>query len=267
MKRFLILGLLASAITAQADVADRLYDFTDAYYLKNGVNPDAINGRRQAVPPLATESAPIFPWQRNVRALFTIGGWRDNGSPQFWTVVGELGVAGTFTNDSAGRKAQQVADASAEYIFPKKGTNPTGLGAVRQPFMLDLSNGYFSNNPLGLWIHTFVNFTDKAFATTDGKKALADLAKKNGFALDGTPVIRTKSEIDGLFSKGYITKTTLPMGTSGRYAVCPAIKDPTDGGIATDQWLFQVVNPDGSAFAPAIQQNFESLRLTGRWAN
>jgi hypothetical protein len=42
MKRLLPLlavALLAAPVTSKADVQDRLYDFTDAYYLANGVNP------------------------------------------------------------------------------------------------------------------------------------------------------------------------------------------------------------------------------------
>ena len=64
-----------------------------------------------------------------------------------------------FTNDAAGARARQIADASPEYIFPKLGTDPLGLGALRQSVLLDMRNGYFSNNPLGLWIHTWINYT------------------------------------------------------------------------------------------------------------
>ena len=41
------LVLLAISTITQAGVEDRLYDFTDAYYAENGVNPAAISGRRQ----------------------------------------------------------------------------------------------------------------------------------------------------------------------------------------------------------------------------
>lgn len=258
------LGL--SATFAHADVKDRLYEFTDAYYRQNGVNPAAIAGRRQADGIRAVLDTPLFSFQRNVRSLFTIGGWTDGGKSTYWTVFGELS-GDSFTKDAAGRRALEIAERSPEYVFPRLGTNPISLGATRQPFMIDVRHGYFSNNPLGLWIHVFVNFTDAAFNTKDGKRALADLAKRNGLALDGTPIIRKAGEIDDLSKNGFVTKLTLPFGTSGRYAVCPAIKDPTNGGIARDQTLFTTRRPDGSTLVPEILQNFESLRLTGRWAN
>ena len=53
------LALLSIPTITQADVEDRLYDFTDAYYLQNGVNPAAISGRRQPGPN-AAEDTPIF---------------------------------------------------------------------------------------------------------------------------------------------------------------------------------------------------------------
>ncbi len=37
--------------------------------------------------------------------------------------------------------------------------------------------------------------------TTDGKKTLADLAKKNGVDLDGTPIIASTGDIDNLAKK------------------------------------------------------------------
>src|SRR3954470_23047743 len=63
--------LLAMPALTKADVQDRLYDFTDAYYLQNGINPANIDGRRQ-VGPLAAADTPIFSYQRPVRALLTL---------------------------------------------------------------------------------------------------------------------------------------------------------------------------------------------------
>ena len=261
----LALTLFAGLATAAvADVEDRLYDFTDNYYLQNGVNPAAIAGRAQANGTNWVISPPIHWFQRNVRALRTTGGWDDGGDPIFFTVTGGLSV-NSFTDNAAGREAKEMADDSAEFIFPMRGTNPVGLGAPRQPFMLDRSGGYFSNNPLGLWIHVFINYTDAAFMTKGGQRAMRELAARNGFALDGTPVIRTKSEIENLYQKGYVRKDFLPPTSPIYYGICPAIKDPTDGGIALDQFLSTVRRANGEAFDPYIEQSFESLRLTGRW--
>ena len=62
--------------------------FTDAYYLKNGVNPAAISGRRQAVLPAATADVPYFNYQRPVRALLTLPAYDHSGHPWYFTVLG-----------------------------------------------------------------------------------------------------------------------------------------------------------------------------------
>ena len=77
--------------------------------------------------------------------------------------------------------------------------------------MLDMRNGYFGKNPLGLWTHVWVSYTEKAFSTKDGQKALSDLARKNGLDLDGTPIIASVSDIDNLYSKGFVAKTQRPL--------------------------------------------------------
>jgi hypothetical protein len=262
----LLLGASALATSpTRADVEDRLYDFTDAYYLQNGVNPAAIEGRRQAGTPLATTDAPFFSFQRNVRALLTLPAYDHSGNPWFFTVLGG-GSASLFTNNAAGQRARQIVDASPEYIFPRRGTDPFGLGAFRQSVILDMRNGYFSNNRLGLWVHTWVSYTDRAFNTADGRKELNDLAQKNGLDLDGTPIIRTVGDVDRLFSKGLITKQTAPATSGLRYAICPVIKDPTDGGIAPDQFLAYTRLPDGTPLEPFLR-NFLSLQQTGDWAD
>jgi hypothetical protein len=58
-----------------------------------------------------------------------------------------------------------------------------------------------------------------------------------------------------------------PENDSLRYAFCPVINDPRDGGIAKDQFLSYTRKLDGSPLEPFFLQNFESLRLTGRPAN
>ncbi|MFL5330003.1 MAG: hypothetical protein ACJ8C4_13945 [Gemmataceae bacterium] len=251
---------------ARADVEDRLFDFTDAYYLANGVNPAAIGGRRQADGVLGEEDTAMFAIQRNVRALLTLPAYNQSGATEYFTVLGGLS-ADSFTNNTAGRKARQIADKYIEYIFPQQNTDPVGLGAFRQSVLLDMRDGYFSNNPLGLWLHVWVNYTPKAFNTAEGKKELADLAKRNGVGADGTPIIRTVGEVDKLFQKGLVTKKSRDLQDPLRYAICPVIEDPTDGGIEDDQFLAYPRRADGSPVEPAMLQNFLSLQLTGDWHN
>lgn len=88
-------------------------------------------------------------------------------------------------------------------------SDPVGLGALRQSVLLDMRNGYFSNNPLGLWLHVWVSYTPQA-STKAGKKALNAIAKKNGRDLDGTPIIATTGDIDTLLKGGYIASTDGP---------------------------------------------------------
>ena len=268
MKKLMLLtvvALLAAPSFIKAGVQDRLYDFTDTYYRQNGVNPAAIDGRRQPGP-LAVNDTPNFPFQRNVRALLTLPNYDHSGNAWYFTVLGGLN-ANAFTPDAAGRRARQIADTSIEYVFPRAGTDPVGLGALRQSVMLDMRNGYFSNNKLGLWLHVWVSYTNKALTTRDGQKMMNDMAQRNGRDLDGTAIIATMSELDNLFSKGFITKTTRPLNDPLRYAICPVIKDPRDGGIARDQFLAYTRNPDGSALEPEFLENFNSLQTTGRPAN
>lgn len=248
-------AVAALSTAAKADVEDRLYDFTDAYYSQNGVDPALIDGRRQ-VGPLAAETRPNFSYQRPVRALLTLPAYDHSGNVEFFTVLGGISD-GAFTKNSAGQKARQIADASPEYIFPRQGTDPVGLGAMRQSVVLDMRNGYFSKNKLGLWIHVWVSYTPKALTTAGGKKALAELAKKNGTDLDGTPIIESVGDIEDLFKKGYVTKTMRPLEDPLRYAICPVVKDPTDGGIAPDQFLAITTKDDGKPLEPEFLKEFQ----------
>jgi hypothetical protein len=266
MKKLLLLltvALLAVPALAKADVKDRLYDFTDAYYTQNGINPAFISGRMQPGP-IAVEDTPIFSYQRNVRALLTLPNYDHSGNIFYFTVLGGF-AENAFTTNSAGVKARQIADSRIEYVFPKAGTDPVGLGALRQSVLLDMRNGYFSKDPLGLWTHVWVSYTEKALKTRAGQKALNDIANKNGRDLDGTPIIASTSDIDSLVKKGYIAFTTRALSDSLHYSICPVNNDPTDGGIAPDQFLAITLKTDGTPLEPEFASNFESLRTTGDW--
>lgn len=264
----LIAGLLAllSVNFVYADQEDRLFDFTDAFYNMNGVDPARIAGRRNGTDGLSVFDNPFFSFQRNVRAIFTLPAYKHNGDLEYWTVMGDLFVDG-FKNNAAGRKAKQIADRSILYVFPTRNGDPIGLGNNRQADIMDMRNGYFSGNPLGLWLHVWIRYTDKAFNTADGRKMLADLAQKNGLALDGTPIVKTLSELENLLQKGYAQKRFRnPNGSEGpMYGICPVIEDPTDGGIAPDAFLITVRKSDGTPLEPAFTVNFDSLQKTGDW--
>lgn len=268
MFALMLTALVALPLLAQAKVEDRLYDFTDAYYRKNGVDPTRIQGRRNGADNASVFDTPIFSFQRNVRAIRTNPAYAHNGNLTYWSVMGDLFADG-FSNDRAGVRAKQIADTSILYVFPTRTGNPIGLGNNRQADIVDLRNGYFSNNPLGLWLHVWVSYTDSAFSTRDGVRTLADLERRNGRALDGTPIIKTLSELDNLISKGFAVKRLRKAdGSEGpMYGICPVIKDPKDGGIAPDAFLTFVRNPDGTPLEPAFVINFDSLKFTGDWAD
>lgn len=143
------------------------------------------------------------------------------------------------------------------------------MGNNRQADIVDLSGGHFSNDPLGLWIHVWISYTDQAFSSREGKKLLAQLQRRNGVALDGTPIIKTLSDLNNLLSKGYMAKRFRnPDGSEGpMYGICPVMKDPRNGGIAPGDTLGNVKKPDGTPLEPEFVRQFNSLQTTGDWDN
>ena len=265
----------ASTVIAGTVIADDnepgdrfpLFDFTDRFYTRNGIRVDALVGRRSGTDGLSVVDRSPDRNHRDVRVTFTLPAYSDSGDSLFFTVMSDL-APGAFTANKAGREAHRLADESPVYVFPTKDGDPLGVGNSRQADMIDLRHGYFSNNPLGLWVHIFVSYTDAAFNTPDGRKALADLADRNGMALDGTPIIADVSELESLTKDGFVQQQKRPKSAVGRYFVCPVFKDPRDGGIAPDAFLATVRRDDGSAL-PAEQHfvdDFESLQDTGDWS-
>lgn len=266
---FMSAVIASTTIVAHAGIIDRLFDFTDQYYSQNGVNFSRIINRRQVTGNgNSVFDTPNTAFQRNVRAARLNPAYSDNGTPTFWAVMGDLDATG-FTNDAAGRRAKSIADRYTLYVFPTRTGNQIGLGNNRQADIVDLSGGYFSNDPLGLWLHVWVSYTDAAFSTKDGQKTLASLQRKNGIALDGTPIVKTLSDLNNLFQKGFAVKRLRKAdGSEGpMYGICPVIRDPRNGGIAPGDTLAYVRNPDGTPLEPELLSQFTSLRLTWNWDN
>lgn len=149
--------------------------------------------------------------------------------------------------------------------------------------------GYFCDDILGMWIVTYFWYVDTGFGpnqTSTCKAMLNALGTKNGLSLDGTPIIKTGNELNFLEGK---KQTTNPIpGFSGSappspacaneanedvggadggavWLICPAIPDPTQGGIAQDAFADVVHKPNGALLDPDISNNFNCLQKTGQF--
>jgi hypothetical protein len=186
------------------------FDFSNAFYLANGINPSLIQSRvgtATSASAFVVDNSNTNPDQNNIRITETTGGFDRAGTPLYYTINGFVNP-NTFTNDAAGQAAMQIANKFEAYIFPKASGDPLSpaLSNRRQDNVFNTIDGYFVNNPLGLWSAVFVSYTPAAFNTAAGQKALAALAAKNGTDLDGTPIIRTPKELDILEGKGFATE-------------------------------------------------------------
>ena len=194
------------------------FDFSNAYYLANGINPanilDHVGGPNSASA-FVVDNSNTDPNRNNIRITETTGGFDHEGNPLYYTINGFL-MPNAFTNDVAGQKAMEIANEFEAYIFPKASGNPLSpaLSNRRQDNLFDTVHGYSVNNPLGIWIAVFVSYTPAAFNTEEGQKILATLAAQNGTDLDGTPMIRQVKEIDFLESKGLAMEQTRPTDGS-----------------------------------------------------
>jgi hypothetical protein len=183
------------------------FDFSNAFYLANGIDPTKLLNRvgtaGSASKFVAEASAPDAN-HTNDRITETTGGFNHEGNVLYYTINGFV-MPGTFTNDAAGQNARATAEFFTAYIFPKaKGDQfSPALPNRRQDNVFDTRNGYSVANPLGIWTAQFVSFTAAAFKTPEGQATLAHLAALNGTDLDGTPILKTAMEIDGLIKKGF----------------------------------------------------------------
>ena len=138
--------------------------------------------------------------------------------------------------------------------------------------MVNAPFGYFCDDLLGMWIITYFWFTQPPNTQVEPcKDNYAAIGAKNGFNLDGTPIILTAFELNTELEAagcGAEAKEDLAGGDGGAvWLICPGIPDPRAGAIATDAFLDQVRNSKGVPQNLALTVNFLSLQIFGVFPN
>lgn len=204
---FIVAGLVGifSAVTYAGSPP---CDFSDEFYRANGINPifltNRVNG--DGTVSIVDPASCTDPSRNDTRVKETTGGYNDSANLIYYNIFAFMPNDAVFTNDAAGDRARQNANSFRAFIFPLRSGDPLSPAPEnrRQDNVFDTRNGYFSNNPLGLWLLAFVSYTDKALKTAEGQKLLKQLAQKNGSDLDGTPILNSASDIDNLAQKGFV---------------------------------------------------------------
>ena len=278
---FVLLAGLAFNTTGLADGNDlgtSPFDFTDAVYRAQGIVPENIVlrvGDASRSGDFVVDNTNTDPNRRNIRTIETTPGTTGSSGLTYSNIFGvlnsmsfERGSGGQLT--SRGQQAFDTAERFRVFIFPKASN-----GSILDPFLpnkrqdnlFDTRDGYFSNDPLGLWVAVWVVYTPKAF-TAEGKKELNPIAANNGKDLDGTAILTSPSQIDNLAAKGLIELRTRPVNDPVfRWVICPIPEDPRNGFIRPDAFIRDVRRADGTSVFPALRNNFNCLQRTGDWCD
>jgi hypothetical protein len=251
------------------DTAINPHDFTDAFYLMQGINPKNIIGRRNGEDGLSVISYSSNPNHTSVRVIATIPAYDENGDMIFWYPLGELqGYA--FTDDKVGMMLRDTAMNYPIYVFPK--TNVAEFRTFansRQAALMD--NSYDPTrrkdiNMLGVRLIVTVNYTEKAFSK-EGYEMMLYLTKKNGKAADDTPIIRTRDDLIMLEKNGMVDLSRAKF-FGGEFAINPTIFDPTNGAIASDAVLWMATKDEKPLPAEDLfVWQFHCLQKTGNWCS
>ena len=271
------LGPTASA-DGGSDLGTSPFDFADAVYRSRGIVPENIVlrvGDASRAGDFVIDDTNTDPNRRNVRTIETTPGTTGTSGLTYANIFGvlnstsfERNAAGQLT--SRGQQAFDTAERFRVFIFPKASN-----GSILDPFLpnkrqdnlFDTRDGYFSNDPLGLWVAVWVVYTPKAF-TAEGRKELDPIAATNGRDLDGTPILTSPSQLDNLAAKGLIELRTRPVDDPVfRWVICPIPEDPRDGFIRPDAFIRDVKRSNGTPVFPALGNNFVCLRQSGDWCD
>jgi hypothetical protein len=234
-------GTGAPFIQCVGDAGGRVGDCTGAFGFPPPF-PDPENAN------WVTDTSTTDPVRTSTRVLQTTGGFDKNGNLIYYSIMGTVNDQTFFTTnpdgtlDANGQRAMSLGDQFRAFISPKQfasgtmgfqpcgptneasGTNgaqPCWVASPappnrRQDNVFDTQNTYFCQNLLGLWRLVFETFTSQAyqsngsFASSAAKAVLSPLGNLNGVTLDGTPVLETTAEMDGLTALGYTMESDMP---------------------------------------------------------
>lgn len=215
---FLVLGNISSSAqfepkTVMDDpglTADELrpFDFSDKYYASNGVMADMILNRPNGGDGFSVADFTSDPRHNNVRILATYPAYGHDGETLYWNFYGQFNK-NAFTEDPEGFAAYEIANGFPIYMFPGQSRN-----GDRQAPIIDNLEGYFDKNVLGLGAVMVVEYKDPASLSKADLAYLQDLSNQNGLSADGTPIIRTISELKQLQRRELVSIT--PRGDNGR---------------------------------------------------
>jgi len=279
------------------------FDFADSFYTLNGMDItqiDAPADARMCVNVAQTNANGTINWiidntntspvHNNCRVTQTIAVWNNVGAITYFNAYGVLANANSFLDlsdpNSQGSATHTIANEFRAFFAPKQlqangtiatvacsatvTTNCVLLSAAeanqRSERIFDTATDYFCLDLLNLWRITYTYFTAAAF-TPAGQAALAPIAAANGVNSDGTPILNTTAEADGLTAQGYLVEIQAPEDGSGGivWIICSVIADPTNGAITPDAFLVSVTNANGTPVSPQFQANFTCLQQTGQF--
>ncbi len=240
----------------------RPFDFTDEYYKYHGIVADSLIDRKTGGDGQSVVDTPSDQSLSNIRIIATLPAYTAEGSTIFWNYYGGASNR-SFTRDRAGQRAIELAYANPMYVFP----STTVKNSDRQAAMIRMSDSYFEKNELGMAAVFIVEYTSRQMTHTD-RAALTLLGNRNGLSRDGTPIIRTVRELDGLYAADLITIRQAGTDGSDRtpFAVAKVLDDTDRGSIAPDAFLIYVKKVGGKPLDAEAHmfEMFECLQGGGR---
>ncbi len=241
----------------------RPFDFSDKYYQENGIEPEAIMGRRTGFDKYSVIDFINSENHRNVRIICTSPTYGFDGRIQYSVLYGDFHKRG-FTKDKAGEIAMEIANKFPIYIFP----SDLMSGKARQAAVINTGDGYFEKNPLGIGVAVFVEFTKKIY-TPKGVEEIERLLKRNGPSVDGTPILRSVDEIWDMTRKGLVRQTQRDWATKRfpAYSIFRTLEIVEKGAISPDSYLVMAKDPKGKILPREMmfKNEFECLQKMGGW--
>lgn len=234
----------------------RPFDFSDDFYRANGITPEFMTERRNGTDGLSVFDRINDPDRRDVRITATRPAYAAKGEPVYWNPYGTAGDIGIDT------QAKELAKIYPIFFFPSAYIRDT----ERQAALIAADESYYSKNPLGIALMYSVQYT-KLIDSPRGRYVMRILGSRNGFSLDGTPIIKTMAELDSLIRDGFAVATA-NAATSDRapiYLFGRILQNLDNGAIAPDAFITLVRDANGQPLEAErhFADQFECLQKGG----